>query len=334
MSTISKVAERAGVSRTTVSHVINHANRVSPLLRQRVEAAIAELGYIPNPQARSLRLGRTNVVAMMIPDILNTFYTALVKAAQLALEAAGLDMLIINADVPGGKSQTLGREYLRQLKAKRVDGLIVGDFALHGLHDELLALDFPAVFIGDLPNRAVDNVEIDDFGGCYAMGTYLAGKGHSRVANVTGPAFFKEARARCEGFEKGLADHGVTPRPELRFEGTYLEPSGAAAAQWLLAMPPDARPTAVFFASYLMTQGAMAEFYDRGFRVPEDIALATFDDLPILKYARPRPTHVGTDPAELASRACALLLDRLSGNYDGLPRREVVPYRLVAQDTA
>ena len=98
MTTISKVAEIAGVSRTTVSHVINHAERVSPQLRAKVEAAIAQLGYEPNTQARSLRTGRTNVIAVLIPDILNPYFTELVKAVQCELEKAGLDTLIFNTD--------------------------------------------------------------------------------------------------------------------------------------------------------------------------------------------------------------------------------------------
>jgi DNA-binding LacI/PurR family transcriptional regulator len=333
--TISKVAKRAGVSRTTVSHAINHADRVSPALRQRVERVIRELGFVPNPQARSLRTGRTNVVAMMIPDILNSFYAVLVKSAQLTLEAAGLDVLIVNADVPGGKSQVLAREYLKQLRSKRVDGLIVADFALHGLHQELLAIDYPAVFIGKLPNGAVDSVEVDDYGGSYAMGAYLAGKGHRRVADVTGPFFFQEARLRAEGLESGLTDHGSPFVRSLRFEGSYLEPSGKEAAKWLLSLPGSKRPSAVFLASHLMTLGFLAELHDRGFSVPGDIALATFDThLPTLEYVRPRLTRVGSDPSRLAARACRMLLDRLRGGFQGPPRREVVPHTLTVHETA
>lgn len=334
MSTIAKVAKRAGVSPTTVSHVINHADRVSPLLRERVKLAIEELGYVPNRHARSLRTGRTNIVAMLIPDILNFFYTFLVKTVQFELEQAGIDLLIVNTDVPGGRSLELGREYLRQVRDKGVDGLIVGDFALHGLHDELLDLDYPAVFIGDLPNRAVDSVEVDDYGGAYAMGAYLASKGHQRVANVTGPGFFREARSRAAGFERGLADNGVTPRQGLRFEGSYLPPSGQAAARWILEMAPEDRPTAVFFSSYLMTSGGLAEFYDQRVRVPGDIAVAAFDHLSHLQYVRPRLTVVGSDPGELARRASTMLLERLSGAYDGPPRRVVLPHMLTVQDTA
>jgi len=334
MSTISKVAEKAGVSRTTVSHVINHADRVSKSLRERVQKAIDELGYVPNPQAQSLRTGRTNTVAMLIPDIRNPFYPELVKTAQSELEATGLDMLVFNTDVPGGRSEEHGREYLRQIRHRRVDGLIVSDFALHGMHDHLIGIDIPAVFIGSLPNHAVDSVKIDDFGGGYQMGAYLAKKGHKRVAHVTGPSFYREAMARADGFEKGLADYGAPAAQELHYEGSYLAPSGREAAIWLLENHRRNPPSAIFFANYLMASGALAEFYDRGIRVPEDIAVAVFGDQPQLEYVRPKLTRVGNSPAALAKRATEMLLERLGGEYDGPPRTEIVPCFLREFDTA
>jgi DNA-binding LacI/PurR family transcriptional regulator len=334
MSTISKVAERAGVSRTTVSHVINHADRVSKPLRERVQAAIAELGYTPNPQAKSLRTGRTNLIAMLIPDIRNPFYPELVKTAQSALEGVGLDTLVFNTDVPGGHSQEHGREYLRQVSNKRVDGLIVGDFALHGIHDALLRLDMPTVFIGHLPNHAVDSVKLDDFGGGYLIGEYLAKKGHRRIAHVTGPGIFQEAMQRAEGFEKGLSDNGVRMPGALRFEGSYLPPSGREAAKWLATLKGKDRPTAIFFANYLMAMGALTEFHDHGVRVPDDIAVAIFDDLPQLEYVRPNLTRAGKSPSVLAQRATEMLLERLNGKFEGPPRTEVIPCALQIFESA
>ncbi|MBJ3786042.1 LacI family DNA-binding transcriptional regulator [Devosia sediminis] len=334
MSTISKVAARAGVSRTTVSHVLNHADRVSQPLRDRVMQAIEELGYVPNPQAQSLRTGRTNIVAMLIPDIRNPFYPELVKTAQSQLEAEGLDMLIFNTDVPGGHSQDHAREYLRQIYRKRVDGLIISDFALHGLHNDIVNLDLPTVFIGHLPNQAVDSVKLDDFGGGYQMGAFLARKGHKRVAQVTGPADFAEAMARAAGFEQGLRDHGVEAAPALRFEGTYLAPSGVNSVQWLLDMPAPQRPTAVFYGNYLMAMGAMASFYDRGIGIPGDIAVSVFGDQQQLEYVRPRLTRVGISPAALATRASQMLLGRLTGKETGPVRTEVLRCNLQEYETA
>ncbi|WP_439601046.1 LacI family DNA-binding transcriptional regulator [Devosia sp.] len=328
MSTISKVAERAGVSRTTVSHVINHANRVSKPLREKVQAAIDELGYSPNPQAKSLRTGRTNLIAMLIPDIGNPFYTEMVKAAQAALEEAGLDALIYNTDVPGGNWQTHGRDYLRQLSRKRVDGLLVGDFALHGITEELLKLDTPTVFIGHLANQAVDSVKIDDFGGGYMVGEHLARQGHKHVVQVTGPELFESAMARADGFEQALKDNKIRFSSKQRYLGSYLPPSGREAAQWIATLSGDDRPSAVFVGNYLMAMGLLAEFHDQGVRVPKDIAVAIFGDLPQLEYVRPNLTRAGENPGALARRAVEMLLDRLNGKFDGPPRTEVIPCAL------
>jgi len=334
MTTIAKVAKRAGVSPTTVSHVLNHADRVSADLRKRVQEAIAELGYVPNPLAQSLRTGRTNLVAMLIPDIRNPFYPEMVQAAQSDLEAIGIDLLIFNTDVPGGDPQEHVKHCLRQSRSRRIDGLIVGDFALHGMHDTLLEIDLPTVFIGDLPNKAVDSVKIDDFGGGYQMGTYLAKKGHRRIAHVTGPSFFAEAMARAVGFEQGLRDHDVEPIAELRREGSYLGPSGEEAVDWLLANYRNDLPSVIFFGNYLMAAGALAAFFDRGISVPDDIGIAVFGDQPQLEYIRPRITRVGNTPSLLAHRATEMLLERLSGAYAGPARSDVIPCNLHVFDTA
>lgn len=334
MTTISKVAERAGVSRTTVSHVLNHADRVSEHLRARVLEAVEELGYSPNPQAQSLRTGRTNIVALLIPDIRNPFYPELVKTAQSDLEAVGLDTMIFNSDVPGGHPHEHNREYLRQIRNKRVDGLIVGDFALHRMHDELLKLNMPTVFIGDLPNHAVDSVKIDDFGGGETMGRYLASKGHKRIAHITGPRHFAEAMARAAGFEKGLADNGTPAAPALRYEGTYLAPSGEQAVDWLVENHRDAMPTAIYFSNYLMATAGLARLFDHGLSVPNDIAVAVFGDQPEMRYTRPTLTRVGVPPSALAHRACAMLIERITGAYTAKPRAEVLACALKQFDSA
>lgn len=334
MSTISKVAQRAGVSRTTVSHVINHAERVSEPLRRRVEEAISELGYQPNPQAQSLRTGRTNLVAVLIPDIQNPFYPELVKVIQTELEKAKLDTLVFNTDVPGGHSVQHGREYLRQIQHKRIDGLIIADFAIHWMHDDLKQLEAPAVFMGHLPNRAIDSVGFDDYGGSYAMGRYLAEQGHRRVAHVTGPSFFEQAEVRRAAFEEGFADGGGVPDKALLFEGSYLVPSGYQAVEWLLETHGNNMPSAVFFANSLMARGGLAALYDHDIESPRDIALATFDDFEHLDYVRPRLTRVGSRPSLLAMKALEMLRDRLDGRWSGEVRSETLPCTLRRFDTA
>ena len=322
------------MSRTTVSHAINHSDRVSKPLRDKVQAAIAELGYTPNPQAQSLRTGRTNVVATLIPDVLNPYFTEIVKTVQTELEGSGLDTLIFNTDVPGGHPEHHGREYLRQINRKRFDGLIVTDFALRGMLGTLDTLDLPGVFIGHLDGHSVDCVALDEYGGGYLMGDHLAKQGHRRIAHVTGPTAFREADARSRGFDQALRDHGVAVETSLRFEGSFLQPSGREAVRWLLEAHAADLPSAVFFGNSLMAIGALAEFYDRGISIPNDMAVATFGDAAQLEYVRPRLTTVGNKPATLARIATAMLIDRISGKAPQERRTEIVPCILEVHETA
>jgi DNA-binding LacI/PurR family transcriptional regulator len=334
MTTIAKVAQYAGVSPTTVSHVINHRDRVSAHLRERVEKAIAELGYAPNAQAKSLRTGRTNIIALLIPDISNSFYTELVRAAQAALNESGRDVMVFNADVPGGDPQAHSREYMSQIRTRGIDGLIVGDFALHGMYDAVAEVRVPTVFVGHLPDPVVDNVKVDDFGCSYRMGQHLAARGHRRVAHVTGPSDFPAAMIRADGFRQGLIDGGVAPEGLVTFEGTYLSPSGAAGIDWLVEAHRDHMPSAVFFSNFLMATGGLAAIFDHHLRVPDDLAVCLFGNHPPVHYVRPKLTHVGVPPAELALRACAMLLDRLEGRHDGAPRTEVLEGAFQVNDSA
>jgi len=334
MAKIREVAELAGVSLTTVSHVINHRDRVSPALRAKVEAAIAELDFHPNSTAQSLRTGRTKVVAIMIPDICNPFFTELVRALQEELGKSDFDVMIYNTDVPGGYSADHGHEYLRQVRRKKIGGLVVADAALYGIQDELIGIQIPTVFIGNLPNTAVDSVEVDSFDAAYRMGQYLISQGHRRIVHVTGPAMFNMSRIRKEGFEKALSDAGQPLDDNLRFEGTFLNASGHAAVDWLFAEHGDALPTAVFFANSLMAIGGLAAFADRGVRIPEDIAVATYDLNEQLRDVRPRLTTVGLPAAEIASEALRLLNSRMSGEHDGAARQIVLEARLEIHATS
>ncbi len=312
MSTIAKVAEKAGVSRTTVSHVINHGDRVSPKLRQHVQRVIDELGYRPNAQARSLRTGRTDQVAILVPDISPSFYTEQVKAAQMLLQQHGLSLAVFNTDVPGGHYRDQAEAFVRQINASNFDGVIVTEFAMHEAREYLQQLKCPAVFIGDTEDEETPLVAIDNFETCRPVGSYLAGLGHRRIANVTGPSFFRSAMRKSEGFIQGCIDGGLSPSDVLTYEGSYLEPSGHEAAHWLMSIPPAKRPTAVFFSSYDMAKGALAEFYDLGVNVPSDIAVAVFG-VPGMDHVRPRVTRIAIDFANAATIAASMLQAIISG---------------------
>lgn len=334
MVKIQEVARHAGVSLTTVSHVINHRDRVSKELRERVEQSIAELGYVPNRQAQSLRTGRTNMIALMIPDIGSPYYTELVRSVQTALSDTQVDTIIYNTDVPGGHSEDHGLEYLRQVQRKGVDGLIVADAALHRIQHELGGLKIPTVFVGNLPNRAVDSIEQDGFASAYKMAKYLISKGHRRIAHVTGPSFFNMSMLRQAGFERALVESGIGIDEGLRFEGSFLGPSGHEAVRWLLENHRDNLPSAIFFASSRMAIGGLAELTDHGLVVPRDIAVAAYDVYEEMGDIRPRLTTIGVEPGELGRGALKLLQERIGGRFTGPPRRIVLPSRLEIHETA
>jgi len=333
MVKIQEVAELAGVSLTTVSHVINHRDRVSPALRAKVEEAIDKLGYVPNRQAQSLRTGRTKVIAIMIPDICAPYYTEMVRAMQTALVDDDVDALIYNTDVPGGHSEDHGHTYLKQIKTKGVDGLIVADAALHRIQHELASVKVPTVFIGNLPSRAVDSIEQDGFASAYRMGEYLVSKGHRRIAHVTGPSFFNMSMLRQAGFEQALRDAGVEVSEGLRFEGSFLPPSGYAAVDWLMDKHGAELPSAIFFAGSRMARAALAAFSDRGVSVPNDIAVASYDIYEELVDLRPRLTTIGVSPSDLGRGAIELLNERIAG-FEGVPRQVVLPASLEIHESA
>ncbi|MCG8653452.1 MAG: LacI family transcriptional regulator [Pirellulales bacterium] len=334
MTTISDVAERAGVSRTTVSHVLNNADRVSAHLRERVRVAIDELGYVPNPRAKSLRTGTTNVIALLIPDIANPFYTEVVRTTQHCLERYGKDLLVFNSDVPGGHAKQHNREYLAQIHNKGVDGLVIGDFAFHGMYEAIAEIKTPTVFIGHLPTQSVDSVRADDFGGSYQMGRYLVSAGHRRIAVVTGPSNFDAAVLRTNGFERGAAEAGLKPDQLLRFEGSYLAPSGAAAVDWLMDEHGHDLPSVVFFANLLMAFGGIAALHDRGLDIPSDIKVALFGDHTPVEFIRPKLTRVGIAPAKLARIAVDMLMERLEGRFAGPARSLVIDPKMQLGESA
>ena len=334
MAKIQDVARLAGVSLTTVSHAINHRERVTPALRARVEQAIADLGYVPNRQAQSLRTGRTDTIALLIPDICNPAWAELVRSIQTGADSDGVDTLIYNTDVPSGHSEGHGTYYLRQIRQRGVDGLIVVDAALHRIQHELTNVTVPTVFVGNLPSGSVDSIDQDGFDSAYRMGEYLISRGHRRVAHVTGPSFFNMSMVRQAGFERAFTDNGIAVDDSLRFEGSFLGPAGREAVEWLLATHGRDLPTAIFFANAVMARAGLAAFSDHGISVPEDIAVATYDRYDGMEDIRPRLTTIGITPVDLGSGALRLLNDRISGAYSGPPRRVVLPAELEVHETA
>lgn len=332
MVKIKQVAERAGVSPTSVSHVLSRKRQVSDEMRRRVEAAVADLGYAPNPLAQGLRTGKTESIAFVLPDICNPNYSEMARAMQEGLTRLGKDMLVYNSDLPGQSdaksADESGHTILDRIRAGRVDGLMVAEAALQGAEMELPTLGCPCIYIGDLPEPWVDSVSTDQVGNTRLVAQHLLEHGHQRIAHVTGPQHLRMSEPRKVAFESALKEAGVLVPEKLRFEGTFLAESGRTAADWLVEVMPSHNPTAIFVAGSQMARGLMGRLYDLGINVPGDIAVATYDMDNTLEDLRPRLTSVGTEPSQLAERALEMLRERLSGKVTGPPRREIIPGRL------
>jgi LacI family transcriptional regulator, galactose operon repressor len=306
------VAREARVSVFTVSAVINKTGRVSATLGRRVEAAVVKLNYRPNLLARSLAKQQTHTLGMVVTDIANPFFPAIVRGAEDTAQKAGYSVLLCNSDDKADKEAV----YLELLLSKRVDGIILNKTpaALSIAQRRMLAeAKVPIVLLmRTCPGLKTDIVQTDDRHGAIDAISHLARIGHKRIAFVSGPLHVSNARARRQGYRKALEANGLQYLPELTFEGDYRIESGHRAGLALLPYRPDA----VFVTNYLMTVGFMSAADEIGMRCPEDFALVSFDDYPWLGCFRPRLTTIELPKYELGDTAVRLLLERIQGKRD------------------
>jgi LacI family transcriptional regulator len=331
------VARAAGVSQAVVSYVLNDNRTVSisPETRQRVLEAIVNLGYIPNTAARSLRSRTTHTIAAIIPDITNPYYPEFVRGIQDVATAQGYDVLSFNTD---GEVE-MERQSLDVVRRGRADGVILTAF--HLTMEELRPLleeGTPIALLSDLADEYLDQpVPLDALaaGGDLAaesVVTYLIERGHSRIGMIAGIASTPPRETRVLGFRRALASRGLTADEILIRGGDFTEAGGYASMRELLAFAP--RPTAVFAANDLMAMGALLACREAGVRVPDDMALAGFDDIPAAKLVHPALTTVDQHAHARGRRSAELLLSRLTGAYTGPVRRETLGFELVPRESA
>jgi LacI family transcriptional regulator len=303
------VAREANVSVFTVSAVINETGRVSTTLSRRVEAAIRKLNYRPNLLARSLAKQQTHTLGIVVTDIANPFFPAIVRAAEDAAQKAGYSILLCNSDDKPDKEAL----YLELLISKRVDGIILNKTpsALSATQRRMLEeAKTPIVLLmRTCPDLKTDVVQTDDKQGAMDAIAHLARIGHKRIAFVSGPLKVSNARARRQGYCKALEKWGLNYEENLTFEGDYRIESGCRAGHALLPQRPDA----VLVTNYLMTIGLMSAAEEIGLRCPEDFALVSFDDYPWSGCFRPRLTTIELPKGELGDTAVRLLLERIHG---------------------
>jgi len=324
--TLEEVARVAGVSRATVSRVVNDSPRVRPEIRLNVEAAIRQLGYQPNRAARSLVTRRSDSIAVVITEptgrlFSDPFFPRLVRGVSSELASRDLQLVLLMPD-PSEQERTI-----RYLTGGHVDGALL--VSLHGDDPTPIALverGVPAVFVGRPPLGAdVSYVDVDNRQGAFRATDHLLRSGCRRVVTVAGPADMAVGIDRVEGYRDALRAAGRTADDAVEM-GDFTYEGGAAAMERLLLAAPDL--DGVFCASDLMAAGALGVLLAADRRIPEDVRLVGFDDSPIATTTRPPLTSVGQPIEEMGREAVRLLLDEID-RRDRPPRRVVLATELV-----
>ncbi len=326
--TLEEVAARAGVGRGTVSRVINGSPRVSDATRAAVEAAVAELGYVPNTAARALAANRTDAIALVVPEpetrfFAEPYFSDMLKGVGAELADTQMQLLLIFA----GNDRERAR-LAQYLAAHRVDGvLLVSVHADDPLPDLLSQLEIPAVISGPRSaGETLPSVDSDNFGGARSAVEHLLDRGCRAVAHITGRLDVYGAQRRVDGYRAALLDAGHEVDEQLIQPGDFTEEGGRRAMTELLARRPDL--DAVFAGSDVMAAGARQVLREKGRSIPDEVALVGYDDSAIARHMDPPLTSVRQPIEEMGRRMIDLLLteiaDRRPAITRELERRQVV----------
>jgi LacI family transcriptional regulator len=327
---ITDVAHQAGVSITTVSHVLSGQRPVSAATTAKVQQVIAELGYEPNQLARGLRTQRTNTVALVIPDITNPFYPQIARGLQNILGPAGIQVLITSTDADPRAEDAA----VQQMITRRVDGLA---FAGYRIDPERVApaadLGIPVVLLGGrTPRPGIDVVSSDDVA-CGEIATaHLLTHGYRRIAFITGAEGSGATANRVLGYRRALraADQRYSAR--LLARDDISREGGARAMTRLLALPQP--PDAVLCTNDVVALGALDGAKAAGLRVPQDVAVMGFDDIEIAALTTPPLTTVSIRPLEQGEAVGRLLLGRLEGSVARTAQRILFDPAVVRRESA
>jgi LacI family repressor for deo operon, udp, cdd, tsx, nupC, and nupG len=324
------VARVAGVSQKSVSNVLGGYEPVSPELRAKVERAVALLGYVPNSAARTLRTGRTGVIAVAVPNLSAPYFAELASHLTDAADERGFTILIDETDGDADREARAARG----LRHHGIDGLVLSPLALDPVSIAAAARDTPMVLLGEreLP-PSVDHVAIDNVAAAREATEHLLGLGRRRIATVGGPLDDRESTGslRLDGFRAALVDAGLFDESLVVRTRRLQRHNGVEATERLLAAPRP--PDAVFCFSDMLAIGVMHALRLRGVRVPDDVAVVGFDDVAEAAYANPTLTSVHLDRRRIARAALDILVGRLDGAAAQGAGRTMIEHRLVVRES-
>ncbi len=307
--TVRDVAAHAGVSRATVSRVLNNNPTVDAALRERVVEAVRELGYQPNRMARRLRSQTSSVIGLIVSDIQNPYFISIIKGVEDVAYAHQMSIILCNSDEDPAKEQM----YLRVMAAERVAGLVIVPSQNSDAHNlaQLQQMGIPVILLDRfMPDVEMDVVKVDNERGAYDAVLHLAVLGRRRIAIITGVLSLTTGRERYSGYQMALASSGLPHDLSLVKEGDFKAESGYRLTRELLTSTPP--PDALFVSNNMMTLGALRALREMAVRVPQQIALVGFDDMPWSGDLYSPLTAVSQPTYELGTEAVNLLLRRLA----------------------
>ena len=322
------VARLAGISQSTVSRALRNDPRVAPGTRNRVLAAVASLEYVPNATARNLVMRRTRTVGMLVTDIDNPYYPYLIAPLHDELATLQYRMVLFTERMEGEDP-----ELIEGLLNRGIDGAVLTTSTLDGRAPrEFARLGLPFVFLTrDVDGLAADAVVVDNALGASLMAAEIVRLGHRRVGAIFGPSNTSTGVHRERGFRAGLSAAGVELPDEAVRKGAYVVESGYAAMQELMAL--SVRPTVVVCFNDLVAIGALNAARTLGIRVPQDVSITGWDDLPMAAWEICQLTTVRQSMNEMARTAARLLVDRIEGRAGPEPRRVLFEPKLVLRAT-
>jgi LacI family transcriptional regulator len=324
--TIRDVARASGFSVATVSRVLNGSGPVKDETRRRVREVATSLRFSPNVAARSLSTSRTHTLGVLLPDLHGEFFSEVIRGVDQAAQAHGYHILVSSShNAPAEISAALAT------MRGRVDGVAIMSPVIDA---RTLAAELPPSLPLVLLNCAggqedVDSLGIDNHGGAYAMTRHLVALGRQRIAFIRGPRGNGDAEARLSGYRDALRDAGAESRGEWVYDGDFRKGAGLAAVERLLATSP--RPDALFASNDAMAIAAMSALRGAGLRVPEDVAVTGFDDIPVARFMNPSLTTVRVDIAGLGARAVRTLIHAVGHKNAHARVRETLATTLVVR---
>jgi LacI family transcriptional regulator len=325
-ATIKDVAREARVSVASVSRALNGGSGVTAETGERIRAAANRLRYIPHAAARMLITRRSNTIGALLPDLYGEFFSELIRGVDLAARARGLHLLVSSSH----DSAEDAAAALRAMQG-RVDGMLILSERVDAafLHANLPKA-LPAVLLNSAMQGSEYNViSVDNYAGACAMVRHLLGAGHTSVAHISGPAGNFDAQQREKGYRAAMAE-GASAEPLNIVAGDFTEESGYRAGRELLSQ--KVRPRAVFAANDMMAVGCLSALRQAGVRVPQDVALAGFDDIPIARYVSPQLSTVRVSIADLGRNALERLAALLE-NPDQTAVADTLGCEIVVRDT-